>query len=88
MATPVKVKVDTGTSTHPLAVIVTNTVGDVLNRTDLGSGSVDDSTCLFEFEFEITEGEDDYIVAVGDRGETSNTFEELDSLGVNLTLGG
>lgn len=69
------------------AVIVTNTAGDVLDRTDLGPGSVEDSSCVFEFEFEVTEGEDDYIVAVGDRGETSNTFEELDSVGVQLSLG-
>lgn len=67
-------------------VIVTNGRGDALTRTSLGQGRVSDLSCRYEFEFEVTEGEETYVVAVGRRGETSYTFEEI-KRGIQLSLG-
>lgn len=68
-------------------VLVTNGDGERLARTDLGPGEVDSGSCVFEFSFAVTEGEDQYIIAVGDRGEISFTFEELRSGGPQLSIG-
>lgn len=69
-------------------VVVRNDAGDVLARTELGSGtSKSPVTCVFSFDFEITEGEENYVVAVGDRGEVSYTFAALRDDGIDLSLG-
>jgi hypothetical protein len=67
-------------------VVVTNGDGDSITRTELGPGVVDGLSCKYEFSFEVTEGEDMYVVAVGDRGETTYTFDELKE-GPALSLG-
>ena len=81
------------------AVVVTNTKGDTLTRTELGSGMpgppVDSPEknhiygwCEFTFHFDVTEGEDSYVVRVGDRGEVGYTFDELRVPGaIALSLG-
>lgn len=77
---------DINTSTP---VVMTNTQGDVLHRTELGIGTVDaQGTCTFEFKLPVTEGEDNYVVAVGRRGEMTYTFEEIQTESpLLLTLG-
>lgn len=67
-------------------VVVTSGSGDNLTRTELGSGSVDGGRCSYAFSFEVTEGEEIYVVAVGDRGESTYTFDELKE-GLALSLG-
>lgn len=67
-------------------VIVSNGEGDQLARTELGPGTLDTYTCEFEFEFEATEGEDSYLVEVGDRGTVSHTWTELKG-GPALSIG-
>ncbi len=79
-----------GDITSSTRVLVTNRDGDTLARTSLGPGVVDsesDYVCRFEFSFDITEGEETYVVSVGDRGESDMTFAELKNAGVHLTLG-
>ena len=66
-------------------VVVTNGDGDSITRTELGAGTVDGVSCHFEFSFEVTEGEEMYVVAVGDRGESTYTFDELKE-GLALSL--
>lgn len=67
--------------------VVTNLEGDILTRGSLGTGEVVGGDCVFSWTFEVTEGEDAYVVAVGDRGELDYSFEELATLGVALSLG-
>jgi hypothetical protein len=67
-------------------VVVTNGEDDSLTRTELGPGVVDGLSCKYEFSFEVTEGEDMYVVAVGDRGESTYSFDELKE-GLALSLG-
>lgn len=67
-------------------VVVTNGEGDNLARTSLGQGRISSFRCVYDFEFEATEGEDMYVVAVGRRGETDYTFDEL-KMGPDLSLG-
>lgn len=67
-------------------VILTNADGDRLARTDLGPGEFSDSACEFSYEFEATEGEEAYVLAVGDRGETSYDWNELKD-GPGLSIG-
>jgi hypothetical protein len=67
-------------------VVVTNGDGDNITRTELGAGAVDGVSCVYEFSFQVTEGEDLYVVAVGDRGESTYTFDELKE-GLGLSLG-
>lgn len=43
--------------------------------------------CRFGIGFEVQEGEELYVVAVGRRGEMEFTFEELRDHGVELSLG-
>lgn len=69
------------------AVRVVSINGDTLARTELGTGE-GDVFCTFTFTFEVVEGEEQYIVEVGDRGEISYTFDELREPGtVALTIG-
>ncbi|CPA38420.1 membrane protein [Mycobacterium tuberculosis] len=43
--------------------------------------------CTFPFSFEITEGEDRYVVSVSRRGEMSYSFADLKANGLSLVLG-
>lgn len=70
------------------AVVITNLAGDKLARTSLGPGRVVSYACKFSFYFRITEGEEQYIVSVGDRGEASYTYDEVSKGRVQLSLGG
>ncbi|WP_197380481.1 DUF732 domain-containing protein [Mycolicibacterium mengxianglii] len=69
-------------------VTVKNGQGDVLATTELEPGTGGRFLCTFPFSFEVTEGEDRYIISVSRRGDMSYTFGELKSNGVVLTLGG
>lgn len=68
-------------------VFVKNSKGDVLTTTELQQGTGNRFRCTFPFSFDITEGEDHYIVSVGRRGEISYTFTQLKNDGVSLNLG-
>lgn len=68
-------------------VFVKNTQGDVLTTSELLPGTGTRYLCTFDFSFDITEGEDHYIVSVGRRGELSYTFTELKNRGVTLGMG-
>ena len=67
-------------------VVLSNGTGDIITRSNLGPGVVRNSACTYSFELEVTEGEESYVLAVGDRGEMTHTFDELKS-GVELSLG-
>lgn len=67
-------------------VVLKNGDGDQLARTDLDSGEYRDYTCEFTYEFKVTEGEDTYLLSVGDRGESSYEWTELKD-GPALTIG-
>lgn len=67
-------------------VVLSNGTGDIITRSNLGPGEVQDSICTYSFELEVTEGEESYVLAVGDRGETTYSFDDLKS-GVELSLG-
>lgn len=69
-------------------VTVKNGKGDVLATSELQSGGGGSLRCTFPFTFDISEGEDRYLVSVGRRGELSFSFADLKSRGVELTLGG
>lgn len=68
-------------------VTVKNGKGDILTTTSLGSGEGGRYLCTFPFSFEITEGEDRYVVSVSRRGEMGYSFADLKSTGVSLVLG-
>ncbi|GCB00964.1 hypothetical protein NCCNTM_45980 [Mycolicibacterium sp. NCC-Tsukiji] len=68
-------------------VTVKNGKGDVLATTTLGAGSGGRYVCTFPFSFQITEGEDRYVVSVSRRGEMSYSFKDLKADGVSLQLG-
>ena len=68
-------------------VTVKNGKGDVLTTTALEQGEGGRFLCSFPFSFEVTEGEDRYIVSVGRRGELSFSFGDLKANGVSLVLG-
>ncbi|MCH9737087.1 MAG: DUF732 domain-containing protein [Actinomycetia bacterium] len=68
-------------------VFVKNKQGDVLTTSELLPGKGTRYRCTFDFSFDVTEGEDHYIVSVGRRGELSYTFTELKSRGVTLGMG-
>ncbi|WP_374157906.1 DUF732 domain-containing protein [Mycobacterium sp. G7A2] len=74
--------VDSGTP-----VTVKNGKGETLTTTYLEEGKGGRYMCTFGFTFEITEGQDRYVVSVGRRGELSYSFEELRAGGVALSLG-
>lgn len=68
-------------------VVITNQDGKRLAETALERGSGGEYSCVFEFKFKVMEGETEYLVAVGKRGEISFTESELKlpgRVGVNL----
>ena len=69
------------------AVIVKNDARTVLARTVLGTGVGNSASCSMPFTVELTEGEDSYLFSVSHRGDVSETFVELNSSGVALSLG-
>ncbi|BBX74914.1 DUF732 domain-containing protein [Mycobacterium shinjukuense] len=68
-------------------VTVKNSKGDILATAFLQAGQGGRFWCTFPFSFEITEGEDRYVVSVGRRGEMSYSFADLKANGVSLVLG-
>ena len=68
-------------------VTVKNGKGDILTTTFLERGSGGRFLCTLPFSFDITEGEDRYVVSVSRRGEMSYSFADLKANGVALVLG-
>jgi len=68
-------------------VTVKNGKGDILDTTYLEQGEGGRYQCTFVFSFDVTEGEDRYVVSMGRRGELSYSFAELKANGVTLVLG-
>ncbi len=68
-------------------VFVKNSKGDIIVTAELQQGTGNRFRCTFPFSFDITEGEDHYIVSVGRRGEISYTFTQLKNDGLALNLG-
>ena len=68
-------------------VTVKNGKGEILTTTYLEEGKGGRYMCTFGFTFDVTEGQDRYVVAVGKRGELSYSFDELRAGGVALVLG-
>lgn len=68
-------------------VTVKNGKGEILTTTSLEEGKGGRYMCTFGFTFDVTEGQDRYVVEVGDRGELSYSFDELQAGGVALVLG-
>lgn len=64
-----------------------NGKGDVLTTTTLGAGAGGRYVCSFPFSFQITEGEDRYVVTVSHRGDMGYSFTDLKANGVALQLG-
>jgi len=58
-------------------VVITNQDGKRLAETALEEGSGSAYSCEFDFKFKVMEGETEYLVAVGKRGEISYTESEL-----------
>ena len=46
-----------------------NDAGRTLATTQLSVGHGDATSCTFDFTFQVTEGEADYVVSVSHRGE-------------------
>lgn len=69
------------------SVVVKSGKGEVLETTQLGSGSGTSRMCSFTFTFEVTEGHEDYVVAVGRRGEQHYSFTTLREDGIDLSMG-
>ncbi len=69
-------------------VTVKNGKGEILTTTFLEEGRGGRYMCTFGMTFEVTEGQDRYVVSVGRRGELSFSFAELKTNGVSLVLGG
>ncbi|MGE2731775.1 DUF732 domain-containing protein [Mycolicibacterium vaccae] len=67
-------------------VTVKNGKGEILTTSYLEPGRGGRYLCTFGIAFEVTEGQDRYVVSVGRRGELSFTFEELKARGVALVL--
>lgn len=68
-------------------VTVKNGKGEILTTTYLEEGKGGRYMCTFGIKFDVTEGQDRYVVSVGRRGETSYSFDELRAGGVALELG-
>jgi hypothetical protein len=68
-------------------VTVKNGKGEILTTTFLEPGEGGRYQCTFRFSFDITEGEDRYVVSVTDRGDMSFSFADLKANGVSLFLG-
>ena len=69
-------------------VTVKNGKGEILTSTYLEPGRGGRYMCTFGLTFEVTEGQDRYVVSVGRRGELSFSFADLTANGVSLQLGG
>jgi hypothetical protein len=69
------------------SVVLKNDRGRTLASTTLGPGNGSTYSCTFEFTFDITEGEADYVVTVSHRGDQHYTFARLQTDGAVLTLG-
>lgn len=71
-------------------VTVTNDAEETLARTRLGPGeTLSTAGCLFKFSFEITEGEDSYVVSVGRRGEFAYSWDEItEEDAISFSMGG
>jgi hypothetical protein len=68
-------------------VVLRNDDGDTLGRTSLGAGDPTGVSCLWRWTIDdVSEGEDAYILEVGDRGEISYTWDELKA-GPQTSLG-
>ena len=68
-------------------VVVTSGSGKTLAHVSLGLGSGSSTRCVFRFQFRVTEGEDNYSVAVSHRGKIDYSFDQLASDEVALSLG-
>jgi hypothetical protein len=68
-------------------VVVRNGRGDILVTAALGDGHGDHQACTFSFHFDITEGQDRYVVSVSHRGDFVYTFDQLAHHGVSIRLG-
>jgi hypothetical protein len=68
-------------------VTVKNANGEVVTSSALGSGSGTRSQCVFNFSFELTEGQDRYLITVSHRGDLTYSFDQLKNNDVALTLG-
>jgi hypothetical protein len=69
------------------AVTVRNGKGELLTQTTLGAGVGSVYRCTMPFSFDVTEGEDSYVVSVSHRGEFTYSFTDLSARGPSLTLG-
>lgn len=90
------IKVDGGTCTGSngysdinagTVVTIKNGTGEILTTAYLEPGTGTSYRCAFAFTFNVTEGQDQYVVSVGRRGELSFTFGRLKADGVALELG-
>lgn len=68
-------------------VTVKNDKSDILTTTFLEPGEGGRFLCTFPFSFDVTEGEERYVVSVSRRGDTSYSFADLKANGVSLVLG-
>ncbi len=68
-------------------VMLKNGKGEILANTTLGPGKGDTTECTFSFSLPITEGEDQYVLSIGRRGEFSYSFEQLVAKGILMQLG-
>jgi hypothetical protein len=71
---------------HGTPVTVKNGKGDIVTTTYLEEGEGGRYQCVFPFSFDVTEGQDRYVVSVGRRGELSYSFAELKANRVELVL--
>lgn len=69
------------------SVVVTNDSGRTLAHASLGLGTGSETRCVFHFRFRVTEGQDNYSVAVSHRGKIDYSFDQFESDEVALTLG-
>jgi hypothetical protein len=69
------------------AVIIKNGTGTLLTQTTLGPGIGSSSSCVFAFSFDVTEGEDQYVITISHRGDLSYTFDQLKAGLVGASLG-
>jgi hypothetical protein len=72
---------------HDTQVAVRNGKNEILATTTLGQGKGDSAKCIFSFSFPVTEGQDRYVVSVGNRGEFSYSFQQLRAAGIQIHLG-
>ena len=77
-------------------VVVNGPTGDEVGRSNLGDGRIESLTeeggflvgCRYSFEVSVPEGLEYYVVSVGNRGESSYTWEEIQQPdAIDLSLG-